>query len=247
MTTASFNFECETVHASWLPCITAGLSCMNPVYLDTLLQNQDWLPGKDKIFNAFSVPIHQVNYILFGESPYPRIASANGYAFWDAAIEDIWSPTGFNKKVNRATSLRNILKMLLVAQGLLPANQLSQQNIADLNKKTFVQSGNEFFTNLLNHGFLLLNATPVLRTGDFSRQKEANEWILFLKNIIDCLIKEQRKLTFILLGQIANKINPLIPDSPHIKKICAEHPYNLSFINNSIILDFFKPLNLLIK
>ena len=59
----------------------------------------------------------QVNYVLFGES-LPRRASANGYAFWDAAVK-IMVSFGNSKTVNRATSLLNILKMLLIAEGCL--------------------------------------------------------------------------------------------------------------------------------
>ena len=107
----AFNFNC--VHSSWMPCLSRGLSAMDPLYLQELQQKKEWLPGNKNIFNAFSLPLTSVNYVLFGESPYPRIDSANGYAFWDAAIHELWSETGFNKKVNRATSFRNILKMSL--------------------------------------------------------------------------------------------------------------------------------------
>ena len=44
---------------------------------------------------------------------------ANGYAFWDAAVNELWSDNGLSKAVNRATSLRNFIKMLLVTEGAL--------------------------------------------------------------------------------------------------------------------------------
>src|SRR5690349_3968920 len=113
------HFSMASVHPSWQSCLHSALQSMDKAYLDALASTPDWLPGPDKIFNAFSLPVSKVNYLLFGESPYPRAASANGYAFWDAAVSDLWSPQGLSKKVNRATSLRNFLKMLLVAEGLL--------------------------------------------------------------------------------------------------------------------------------
>jgi uracil-DNA glycosylase len=48
----------------------------------------------------------------------------------------------------------------------------------------------------------------------------------------------------ILLGNVANEIDPLIPLS-ETKKLYAEHPYNITFIHNRAIIDFFKPLHLL--
>ncbi len=164
MTTHRFNFN--QVDPSWHACLQKGLSQVDTHYLASLAQSSNWLPGPDNIFNAFSLPLDRVNYVLLGESPYPRQESANGYAFWDAAVNEIWSSTGFSKKVNRATSLRNILKMLLIAEGVLDSRHMTQENIAHINNTPFVQTNQAFFTNLLNHGFLLLNATLVLQVPD---------------------------------------------------------------------------------
>src|SRR5438128_2360838 len=112
-------FNLNSVHSSWNECLQRAVARLNSTYLETLAQSTTWLPGPNKIFNAFTLPIEKVNYVLFGESPYPRRESANGYAFWDAAVQELWSETGLSKRVNRATSLRNILKMLLVAEGAL--------------------------------------------------------------------------------------------------------------------------------
>src|SRR3990167_11287507 len=106
----------KPVHPSWKACLQRGLAKMSASYLANLQQKENWLPGPNKIFNGFSLPLHSVKYILFGESPYPRFESANGFAFWDASVKELWSISGLSKKVNRATSLRNIIKMLLVAE-----------------------------------------------------------------------------------------------------------------------------------
>src|SRR5690348_6563289 len=100
--TSYHSLNLNTVDNSWKSCITDALNQLDPQYLEKLLQNEHWLPGPDKIFNAFSLPVDKVNYVLFGESPYPRAHSANGYAFWDAAVAELWSPTGLSKPVNRA-------------------------------------------------------------------------------------------------------------------------------------------------
>ncbi len=241
MTMHAFNYS--VIHPTWHECIQRGLGKMNKAYLDSLAHSSAWLPGPEKIFNAFSLPVDDVQYVLFGESPYPRRDSANGYAFWDAAVENLWSPTGLDKKVNRATSLRNILKMLLVAEGKLDAAHTGQENIAALDKSSYVKTNHEFFTNFLNHGFLLLNATPVLQT-DQPPHKDAREWHPFIEELLNCLLEKRPQVTFILFGRIANDIEPLFAGRP-IKKLHAEHPYNLSFITNPDVLAFFKQLQLL--
>ena len=237
-------FNLQEIDPSWKACIQRGLAEVDLHYLEKLNQSSHWLPGKEKIFNAFSLPLEQVNYVLFGESPYPRPESANGYAFWDASVKDLWSPTGLSKKVNRATSLRNILKMLLVAEGALNQHKVGQEEIANIDKRAFVQTNDEFFHNLLKHGFLLLNATPVLQSGP--PQKDARAWYPFTKELLDCLLQKRPDVKFILLGRIANKIDELIP-LPHVDKLYAEHPYNHSFITNPKVLAFFEPLHLLRK
>ncbi len=237
-----FNFE--FVHPSWHSCLRQALELMDPHYLENLYSLQSWLPGPQKIFGAFSLPVHQVDYLLFGESPYPREASANGYAFWDAAVTDIWSLDGMSKKVNRATSLRNIIKMLLVAEGLLTPPHLSQDAIAAINKDDLVKTNAELFGNLLNQGFLLLNASLVLNHEQV--KKDAAAWLPFLKHVITFILQERPKVKLILLGKIANVIEKLLPPIT-IERLSAEHPYNHSFIDNKAVLDFFRPLHLLRK
>jgi len=240
MTTYPFNLS--AVDSSWQECLQKGLNKIDSAYLKKLLHSKNWLPGPEKIFSAFSLPIDNVNYVLFGESPYPRPESANGFAFWDASVNELWSPTGLSKKVNRATSLRNILKMLLIAEGLLNKNNASQEEIAKINKTLFLQTNNALFANLLRHGFLLLNATPVLQS--CSPQIDARAWYPFTREILDCLLQKRRDIKFILLGRIATTIDKLI-HYPHLDKLYAEHPYNVSFITNPRIIEFFKPLHLL--
>lgn len=236
-------FNLNVADPSWRACLQKGLSKMDPIYIKKLTHSTDWLPGPEKIFNAFSLPIDKVNYVLFGESPYPRRESANGYAFWDAAVQELWSETGLNKKVNRATSMRNILKMLLIAEGLLQKKNTTQDEIAKITKTSLVQTNHDFFSNLIHHGFLLLNATPVLQA-DGAPQKDARAWQPFMQEILDFLLQKQPRVKFILFGRIANAIDDLIPN-PRLNKLYAEHPYNISFITNQAVIDFFRPLHLL--
>lgn len=236
-------FELNTLDPSWQPCLKQGLTCIDKNYLTELSQSNNWLPGPKKIFNAFNLPLNQVNYVLFGESPYPRAESANGYAFWDSAVTTLWSETGMSKRVNRATSLRHIIKMLLIAEEVLSPDHTTQEDIASLDKSNFVQTNDELFTNFLTHGFLLLNATPVLAD---SPRKDAKAWHPFTCQVLNCLLEQRPHVTFILLGKIANKIQDAICGKK-IKTLIAEHPYNHTFIHNPDMLGFFGPLHLLRK
>ncbi len=219
---------------------------MDGAYLEKLATTEAWLPGPEKIFNAFSLPVSKVNYLLLGESPYPRAASANGYAFWDAAVTELWSPQGMSKKVNRATSLRNLFKMLLVAEGLLKPPHLAQPDIVCLDKTQLAQTNTEFFTQLLEQGFLLLNASLVLHPQAKGGQvrKDALAWQPFIQAVIHFLLAQRPHVEFLLFGKIATIIEKLLPPT-NVKKLSAEHPYNHSFITNPEVLHFFKPLHLL--
>jgi uracil-DNA glycosylase len=219
MTTCPFNLN--AIDPSWKPCLLAALEKMDQNYLKNLTHDTTWLPGHEKIFNAFSLPIDQVNYVLFGESPYPRKDSANGYAFWDAAVTDLWSDVGLTKKVNRATSLRNFIKMLLVAEGALNPEKTGQTDISTLDKNQFIKTNSDLFNRLLQHGFLLLNATPVLHNE--SVKKDARQWHPFIQHVLYFLFEKKPDVQLILFGNIANTIDVLV-DEFQIKRLYAEHP-----------------------
>lgn len=238
----SCHFKIDQIDPSWQPCLKKAIGAMDRNYLEKLYQNEEWLPGPDKIFNAFTIPVSKIKFILFGESPYPRKQSANGYAFWDEAVTDIWSHKGLSKSVNRATSLRNMIKMMLVAEGLLSPTQTTQDHILQLDKQSLIKTNQELFTSFIQHGFLLLNATLVLQKNEV--KKDARAWHPFIKTVLQFLYEHNPHLKLILLGQVANTIDQLI-ELPETTKLYAEHPYNLSFISNPKILDFFRPLHLL--
>jgi len=229
-------------HKSWQPLLKTALKAVKTDYLKSLEDSNNCLPGTEQIFNAFSQPLSNTRYILFGESPYPRKASANGYAFWDAAVNTLWSDTGFSKPVNRATSLRNLLKMLLLTEGLLDAEHTSQAAIAALSKNNLVQTLADLFQNFLKEGFLLLNASLVLSEKPVAY--DAKQWLPFMEALLIAIHQHQPAINLILFGKIALTINQL-PIAAHFSQLTAEHPYNVSFIHNSTVQAFFKPFNLL--
>ena len=237
-------FNQDDIDPSWRPLVTKALTAIDPDYLQNLQTQTEWLPGAENIFKAFSLPLSKTRYVLFGESPYPRQASANGFAFWDNAVGDIWAPTGLTKAVNRATSLRNFIKMLLHCDGYLQSGATGQAEIAALDKSNFIITLPQLFSNLLEEGFLLLNASLVLSDSPVSY--DSKHWQPFIQSILTDLAFINPRIELILMGNIAKKILALPSVSP-FKFLQTEHPYNLSFIQNKQAYTFFKRFNLLKK
>ncbi len=235
-------FNLDSVHPSWRSCLNRALKTLDLHYLQKLYNSNTWLPGHNNLFNSFSLPMDQTQYVLLGESPYPRAQSANGYAFWDAAVQELWSHTGLSKTVNRATSLRNMIKMLLVAEKKLDPFDTSQSAIANMDKTGLVTTNADLFNNLLNQGFLLLNATPVLQIK--TKRQDAMAWRPFMHYVLNDLLRFYPKTQLILFGKLAQIITQLI-DTTDVQIIQSEHPYNLSFIHNKQILALFQPMHLL--
>ncbi|ASQ46077.1 uracil-DNA glycosylase family protein [Legionella clemsonensis] len=238
MMTKRIDSLIKNTHPQWHSMLREALQEVDESYLIQLELDKNWLPGIDNLLAAFSIPLEKTNYLLLGESPYPRPQSANGYAFWDAAVQNLWSDTGLSKEVNRATSFRNWIKMLLVARGDLQRD-LSQKAIAQLDKTHFCQTANDFFKTLVNRGFLLLNASLVFSNDGIRRH--ARQWKPFMNSLLDQLAIYNPSLKLLLFGNIAKEV----PQTKFSSCLIAEHPYNLSFINNPQVLEFFKPLDLL--
>lgn len=241
--------ELSAVHEEWFDLLQGALSQVNYDYIQQLLEHEDWLPGKRNLFAAFRRDLKHCNFILFGESPYPRRESANGIAFYDAAVSDIWSNNGLSKGVNRATSLRNIVKTALVAQQLIQPmddGKIPQSLIAELDKQGLVSNISELFDNLQQLGFLLFNATPVLHQS-IKPVVEARYWTPFIDQLLQEITLHKSTLpTLVLWGRIAHQMES-VAAANNYKKIIGEHPYNLSFIQNPDMLKLFAELNILQK
>nr|WP_284498327.1 uracil-DNA glycosylase family protein [Legionella maioricensis] len=228
----------DACHPEWRILISNAIDQMDNNYLKQLLDDRTWLPGLNHLFAAFSLSLSQTRYVLLGESPYPRTSSANGYAFWDNAVGDLWSPQGLSKPVNRATSLRNWIKMLLVARGDLTTDT-SQQAIAQIDKTGLVHTAEQLFRGMMRQGILLLNATLVYSEGMVPYH--ARQWKPFMKVLLEQLAVVKPTVQLILLGKMAETI----PQDKLSVGLAAEHPYNVSFITNQLVIEFFQPLDLL--
>jgi uracil-DNA glycosylase len=255
---ASIAGQLSLAAPSWRPVLSQGLEAVaraNPAYLSTLAAD-DYLPTGGRLFAAFAQPIEAVKYVLIGEGPYPRPESATGVCFMDGAVHSLWSEKGFSKQVNRATSLRNFMKMLLVADGQLKSGQTSGEAVAGVaamvraNDSLFIQTLDELQANLTAQGFLLLNASLVFRP-HVPALKDAKAWQPFLQTVLAALVdhadrNRRSPPTLVLWGKVAGLLSEL-PSNTRFPKAISEHPYNLSFINSATMQTLFGPMQLLKK
>lgn len=241
----------DLADASWRPILEAGLAAVaraNPGYLPALAVD-DYVPTENRLFAAFAQPLGQVRYVLVGEGPYPRAESATGVCFMDGAVGDLWSDTGLSKPVNRATSLRNFMKMLLVAAGRLQPDATGGAALAPIAQAArgdgTIQTLAELQDNLHGHGFLLLNAALVFRK-HVAPVIDARAWLPFLQAVLAALAGRPAPPILVLWGKIAEQLKKL-PETAAFPHAVAEHPYNLSFIGHQGMQGLFGPMELLRK
>lgn len=250
---AVFDDALTCTHPSWHRILCAGLEAVaqaDPAYLVTLAHDA-YLPTQGRLFAAFAQPLHDVRYVLVGEGPYPRQESATGICFMDGAVGDLWSLQGLSKPVNRATSLRNFMKMLLVADDLLRPDATGAESVAQVAAQalslnsTLIQTLPELQANLTTQGFLLLNAALVFRP-HVTPSREAQAWKPFFEVVLAALASRAglSAPTLVLWGKIAVWLNGL-PAFADFPRAVAEHPYNLSFIQNQLMQSLFGPVHLL--
>jgi uracil-DNA glycosylase len=239
----------DLADASWRPTLEAGLDAVaraTPGYLAALAVDT-YVPTEGRLFAAFAQPLDRVRYVLVGEGPYPRAESATGVSFMDGAVGALWSETGLSKPVNRATSLRNFMKMLLVADGQLQPGATGGAALAPVAEAAragaAIQTLPQLQDKLTGQGFLLLNAALVFRK-HVAPAIDARAWQPFLQTVLAALSQQAAPPTLVLWGKIAEQLKRL-PETGAFPQVAAEHPYNLTFIDNADMHALFGPMKLL--
>jgi len=228
------------VHPSWQADVEAAYLALAPEYR-AFLEEGDYIPPKSRVFQAFkTLPKTDTRYILFGQDPYPRPESAQGYAFIDGAVEKIFCEKGLCKAVNRATSLRNFIKTLLVCEGLLELSDTSQTAIAKLDKKGLIDSIGALRQNFERNGVLLLNTALIFEQKGASA-KHVRAWRPFVRTL---LARLDERVELILFGGMADTILKL-PEAARFTSHRLEHPYNHTFIANPKAHALFGPMHLI--
>ena len=240
----SIEYLLKDISKEWQPILYKALSSLPKEYLE-FLKDGDYLPTNNRLLNAFkSIEPQNVKYILFGQDPYPREESATGYAFIDGRVKNIFSDSGLSKEVNRATSLRNFIKTLLVIDGYLDCSDTSQEAISQIDKSQLIQSIDELKDNFISSSVLLLNTSLVFEDKDRSKY-HIKIWKSFTKVLLDEM--SIYSSTLILFGSYAKEIIKLLEPNHNFNIIQLEHPYNSSFICNREAHKLFSSMMLLHK
>jgi uracil-DNA glycosylase len=227
---------------SWETLLSEAYASFDKDYQRFLEEDKNYFPSKENYFNAFkTLPKEKVKYILFGQDPYPRKESAGGYAFIDTKVQNLFSASGLSKEVNKATSLRNFIKMALVARKRLSADDTSQEAISKLDRSEMIDSIEALRLNFEKNGVLLLN-TALIFTDKKSSSRHVKAWRPFISHLLRGLEEEHPKL--ILFGSHAKELKKHLP-LEHFETIELEHPYNHTFISNAKALELFSPMKLL--
>lgn len=229
---------------SWQTLLEQAYSEMELGYRSFLAQDQGYFPDKENYFNAFkTLPKDKVKYILFGQDPYPRPESAGGYAFIDTHVKTLFSATGLSKEVNRATSLRNFIKMALVASEELNKADTSQEALTRIDRSQKINTIEALRINFEKNGVLLLN-TALVFTDKKSSTKHIKAWRPFIQKLLEGLEQQAPKL--ILFGTHAKALKQQL-SLEKFETIELEHPYNHTFISNPEAHQLFGPMKLLDK
>ena len=190
----------DSVDASWREILQNSLSALDGEYLEFLKTDKNYFPDRENFLNAFkTLPLDKTRYILFGQDPYPRKESAIGYAFIDGKVDAIFSEAGLSKEVNRATSLRNFMKMVMVCDGKLK-DDFSKEAVAKVDKSSYIQNIHQLRENFEKNGVLLLNMALVFTTKEESK-KHVKEWNSFVREFLKNL--QENDIELILFGKMA--------------------------------------------
>ena len=227
-------------HPSWHTILEKAFASLPKEYQAFILSDKSYFPDIDNFLNAFKLSLSQTKYILFGQDPYPRRESAIGYAFIDGNVKALYGKNGLSTEVNRATSLRNFMKMAFVCEGELK-DDFSKEAVIMIDKTPYIDSIMILKDNFEKNGVLLLNMALIFTTKEESK-KHVKIWNAFVKTLLNEL--EDKKIELILFGEMA-KVLEKFDEAKRFTKHSMPHPYNIGFITDKRAHKLFKPMRLL--
>lgn len=233
----------HNVHCSWMELLSDALENLDPDFLDRLESSpDDWLPGADRCFDAFSVPRCNVSVVWLGESPYPREESAIGLSFYDGQVQNLFRENG--ELNSMGTSIRNILKAWFVATRRLAIANTNQRAIRCMNRDNLIVEMSELFRRRQTRGWLWLNAALSFWPGPNAAQPSLSLQICKWLPLVEIVLRDvsTQGARVVLLGKSAEDFaymaeNPLI----------APHPRTMGFISNPDIQRFLREWRCLIE
>ena len=215
----------QPVHVSWRNFLREQLQNLDEAFVEELEADPAWFPGADRCLAAFSVPRCDVCVVWLGESPFPRRESATGLSFQDGAVNELFREDGrLSVQINRATSLRNMLKAWFVATDRLAVGRTSSDHVKCMDRRRLVASLDEVFYRGQQSGWLWLNAGLSLRP---VRPKRAQ--IQMWEQLVRAVLSDvsARGARVVLMGRYAERFAAVSGDP-----LVSVHPCREAFIAN---------------
>lgn len=146
------------------------------------------VPVRELTFQALKPnPPERWKVVVFGQNPYPRVASATGIAMFDNAFAD-WKEPQFGK----VTSIRCIIKAACMWRHGVE-KQTSTAALRTLLADHKVVQPAEWFQAMLTQGVLLLNAALTASTDDgLSTARHTSFWKPVVERIVEGILTAKR-------------------------------------------------------
>lgn len=146
------------------------------------------VPVRELTFQALKPnPPERWKVVVFGQNPYPRVASATGIAMFDNAFAD-WKDGQFGK----VTSIRCIIKAACMWRHAVK-KQTSTAALRALLAEHGVVQPPEWFQAMLTQGVLLLNAALTVSSDDgLTTARHASFWRPVIERIIEGIFQAKR-------------------------------------------------------
>lgn len=164
-------------------------------------KNKIFYPPIYTVFKCFRLPLHYITVCLIAQDPY-----SNGTNEYDGSAMGLCFSVARGNEIN--PSLRNIYRELW-DEGYTTTND------GDL-------------SYLASQGVLMLNRSLTVEKGNAN--SHSHIWNTFTENIVKYIVNECGHVVWILLGNDAQEILPIIGKNKSHTALCASHPSPFSYM-----------------
>ena len=217
----------------WRDDVAEWLDAVDERFLETL-EADDWWPGVDSCLVAFAGDVCP-QVVWLGESPYEGEERATGLSFLDGKVGVLFCGDALDAAVNRATSLRNMLKAWFRADGRLQERQTNREHVQAMRKDGLTQQITEVFEHGIEDGWLWLNAGLSVG-GTLVKSAHLCGWWPFVSRAIASASEANARV--VLLGDWAKTYRSDVADEGLLVE--TTHPRNEPFVEDASMRDFLR-------
>ena len=223
----------EPVSDFWRADVAEWLETVDDRFLKAL-EGNDWWPGIDKCLVAFSGNVRP-RVVWLGESPYEGEDRATGLSFLDGTVGAIFRGDAFDVAVNKAASLRNILKAWCIADDRLEDGQTNREYVHAMRKDGLAQQITEVFQHGVENGWLWLNSGLSVG-GPLVKSAHLCGWWPFVSRVIASASDANAKV--VLLGSWAKTYRSDVADNELLVE--STHPRNEAFLEDASVRELLR-------